>query len=157
MSDDKGNAMTDQELMEFALRKGEADLLVIPKKEREELQQLVRDIVAGNVVTAEQIPTDMWSTVFMPIMFGALNGPSPGEFPVRMSDLPSEVYRAYTDTRLRDLGTIYENVSEAGPMSINGYPTFYSMKLLHKDDWDRVLAAVRRELDRRASGEDVDV
>jgi hypothetical protein len=33
-----------------------------------------------------------------------------------------------------DIGIVYEYLSEAGPMAINGKPTFLSMKLMNKED-----------------------
>lgn len=48
-----------------------------------------------------------------------------------------------------NLGEIGEHVSKAGPRSINGYPMFFSMRAIHKDDWVRIRKAVEAELDRQ--------
>lgn len=49
------------------------------------------------------------------------------------------------------LGVIWEWMSQAGPRSINGYPTFSSHRLLHRDDWERARKALAREQERRES------
>lgn len=51
----------------------------------------------------------------------------------------------------RDVGILYENYSEAMPRGVNGYPMFMSFRILHKDDWAIVKAAVSREQKRRQS------
>ncbi len=48
-----------------------------------------------------------------------------------------------------ELGAIGEHISKAGPRSINGYPIFFSMAVINKEDWDRIRAAVKREFDHR--------
>jgi hypothetical protein len=42
------------------------------------------------------------------------------------------------------VGMIYENMSEAGPRSINGYPMFMSCKLLNKTDTETVIKIAQR-------------
>lgn len=51
----------------------------------------------------------------------------------------------------RDIGILYEEYRAAGPVGINGYPMFFSFRILHKDDWAIVKAAVLREQARRQS------
>lgn len=55
--------------------------------------------------------------------------------------------------RMFDLGVVYEEHSKAGPRSINGYPIFYSFRVLSRNDWDRARKAITRELERRESME----
>ena len=43
-----------------------------------------------------------------------------------------------------DITVIYEYVSAAGPRVINGYPQFFSMRTLNRDDATRVLAYARK-------------
>jgi hypothetical protein len=52
----------------------------------------------------------------------------------------------------QDLGILYGKMSEAvGSRSINGFPFFGSVYMLHKDDWRRCKAAIDKELARRES------
>jgi len=55
----------------------------------------------------------------------------------------------FGNTRLQNIGVIYEYISKAGPRSINGYPCFFSFRILNKADWLRAHAAIVRELKRR--------
>jgi len=47
------------------------------------------------------------------------------------------------------LGIMWEWLRAAGPRSINGYPIFFSMRLLHKKDWLKAHRAYVKEMDRR--------
>jgi len=55
------------------------------------------------------------------------------------------VIAGYTE----NVGIIWEDASQAGPRSINGYPIFFSMKLMSKSDWDRAKTAILKESKRR--------
>ena len=39
-------------------------------------------------------------------------------------------------------------MKDAGPRGINGFPMFFSLSVLHKEDWERVKAAILREQER---------
>lgn len=41
-----------------------------------------------------------------------------------------------------DVGAMWEELSKAGPRSINGFPFFTSGHFVHRDDLDAVLAAI---------------
>ena len=49
------------------------------------------------------------------------------------------------------MGAIIGSMKDAMPRGINGYPMFGSVRLIHKDDWERISPAVRREQDRAQS------
>lgn len=100
----------------------------VPERQSEEtLRKLMFDLVDGRIFVIQQLKDkNLANMVFMPLVFGALEG----------FDL---------DT----IGTIYEYYSEAGPRSINGYPCFFGFRMLHIDDWRRVLAAAEAETARR--------
>ena len=55
----------------------------------------------------------------------------------------------------RDLGVVYEHMSEAGPRAINGYPMFMSLRLMHREDWKLAFDAYKKEVARRTSDEDL--
>ncbi len=58
---------------------------------------------------------------------------------------------AYT----QNLGVIYGDVNSdsTSGWSVNGLPTFFSCRLMHKEDWSRVVDAIKREMDRRETME----
>jgi hypothetical protein len=88
-------------------------------KKIEDLKQLAKDIWAGTVFTDRHIQDfNIVPMVFMPLALGAIG------------DLSEE--------DAKDVGMIYEYLSEAGPRSINGYPMFTSCRLLNKDDTKKV-------------------
>jgi hypothetical protein len=47
-----------------------------------------------------------------------------------------------------DIGAVTGCMKDSFPRSINGYPMFHAVKIVHKDDWTRIEAAVLREQDR---------
>ncbi len=57
--------------------------------------------------------------------------------------------RGFAVTRFQNLGVIYEEISKAGPRSINGQPIFWSLRIINRSDWKRAHAAITRELSRR--------
>ena len=50
----------------------------------------------------------------------------------------------------KDAALVYEHVSAAERMSINGMPTFFSCRFLTQAQCERVFPAIRAELARRA-------
>jgi hypothetical protein len=46
------------------------------------------------------------------------------------------------------VGVLMGDMDDAFPRGVNGYPMFSAMKVIHKDDWDRIRAAIIREQDR---------
>ncbi|CAM3121267.1 hypothetical protein [Cupriavidus taiwanensis] len=84
----------------------------VPPMEPEKLKELARAYLRGEIFTDRQCqqPNDL-HLAFMPIVFGALSAFDVGT-----------------------LGLIYEFWSEAGPRSINGMPTFFSMRMLNRED-----------------------
>lgn len=86
--------------------------IVPPTNDAAYLTQLAIDIESGKVFTDWHCrDVEDIRTVFMPLMFGTLKG----------YDLGS-------------IGMIYEYMSEAGPMAVNNMPTFFSMRMLNKQD-----------------------
>lgn len=100
---------------------------------REELAAFVLGVCDGKIFTLHHIRESerksMAGMVFMPIFFGAFSGLWPGE--------------------LEQVGTVWEYLHEAGPLSINGYPIFMSLRVICKDDWERAIKAIDKEEARR--------
>jgi len=93
----------------------------------DEMKKLVKDCIHGLVFTAHNLgPGEghhIVSSVFMPLAFGAF------------------LDRARFE--LENLGTFYEYMSEEGPRTVNGYPTFFSVRIINKRDWDRCFEAIK--------------
>jgi len=56
--------------------------------------------------------------------------------------------RGINEAWLADVGVLMGRMKDAMPRSINGYPLFPSFKIIHKDDWTRIEAAIIREQER---------
>lgn len=94
----------------------------VPSQSPEQLLQLATDLFKGLVLTDRhaRIPEDLLH-IFLVINLGAL------------SDCSTE-YK-------QDIGMIYEYLDRAGPMAVNSYPMFFSLRLLNQADtktvWDK--------------------
>jgi len=90
----------------------------IPSLSEKELSQLAKDIATNLVFTSDHVRREEWDNilgmVFMPIALGAF------------SDM--------TEEAKKDIGMVYEYYDKAGPRSINGYPIFFSFRILNVKD-----------------------
>jgi hypothetical protein len=50
-----------------------------------------------------------------------------------------------------DVGVIAGDMRKTFPRSINGYPIFHAIRVVHRDDWTRIEAAIIREQERSAT------
>jgi len=50
-----------------------------------------------------------------------------------------------------DVGVLVGNMSKTFPRSINGFPIFHAFRIIHRDDWKRIEAAIIREQERSAN------
>jgi len=103
----------------------------IPKKTELELKQIALDINKGLIYTDRHIPKSelehgALGSVFIPLLF---------------------IDQDTRDT-LKDVGMIYEYLSEAGPRSCNGMPGFFSFHFLDKEDTLKVLTLVKELADK---------
>lgn len=105
----------------------------VPRMNADEIADLVRALVNGSVFTGAQCPPEMLSSIFMVLGLGGTGGIDP-----------------------ESIGMVYEHMDRANEMAVNGFPTFFSCKFVHKDDWavvcDRAIAA-QEALNRAAAGE----
>jgi hypothetical protein len=104
-----------------------------PKMEDEALKELVLGVCDSRVFGDWNLrPSDAKSAmpiVFMPLGLGAF------------AEAPRSA--------LERVGAIWEWLDKAGRRSINGYPSFMSMHVINKDDWERARAAIDVEMKRR--------
>lgn len=85
---------------------------------KEELYDLAVQCVAGAVWFSQQVPANLVSSVFMPLLF--LDDASREDFQKRIES--------------GEVAEIYEHLDKAGPRSINGYPIFMSMQTISTND-----------------------
>lgn len=90
----------------------------------EKVKQLARDIISGQVFGSWQLANSglALEQVFMPLLFMD----------------PMLTKRLMREEAVH----LYEYVSQAGPMSVNGYPIFMSFYRLDQEDFERVIAKV---------------
>jgi hypothetical protein len=130
----------------------------------EELKILVKDAYDGKIFTSlhlGEFDQYLVGSIFMPVIFmGA--PPSKPDFPKTTNnirkdrknkinhftvDLPKweQEHKQWEDETplrlkfLEEIGMLYEKNSEAGPRSINGYPIFFSCKIVSKEDTKKFL------------------
>jgi hypothetical protein len=93
----------------------------------DEIRRLAVDVCEGRVFGTWNIPecdARLVGSIFLPVGLGAL------------AEMPAE--------EIDRFGEIYEYMDKAGERAINGYPMFFSMRLLEKDD----ATALREEIGR---------
>ena len=88
----------------------------VPHLDDEQIKQLAVDVVDGRVFLANN-PEAVKNAWMVPLAF-------------------------ITDPLPKECAAFFEDMSRAGPRSINGYPTFFSFKMLHNEDLDPVLKAM---------------
>lgn len=100
---------------------------MIESKTEKELNQIVRDLHAGQIYTDLHIPeheTMGLVMVFLPLAF-----------------MDKEASQKIVEGKP---GMFYEYLSKAGPRSINGMPTFLSMQSLNEEDAEKVWEKVHK-------------
>jgi hypothetical protein len=95
----------------------------------DELREFVDGVLSGRIFTSEQCEPEMLGTVFMPIALGCFAG------------VPRE--------QLETIGVLYAPISEASPVAVNGYPTFFGFNVMLRQDWQRAREAIVAEAERR--------
>jgi hypothetical protein len=89
----------------------------VPRMSEDDIKEMATDLVMGRLFCATMIPPEQWQhmipSVFMPLALGGLG-----------------------DVDLATVGNIVEHLDKAGPRSVNGYPAFFSCRLVHTDDWE---------------------
>lgn len=104
-----------------------------PRLTKDELKEFILGVCDGRIFTDWVMPPhdkqQLLPVVFMPIALGGLEG--------------------HTTDELNNVGAIWEYMNQAGPRSINGYPMFMSMHLVHRLDTAIAMPAIMEEKKRR--------
>lgn len=106
----------------------------IPRMSKEALVRFVEEFCDGSKMFTSQDFRNEDAKRFIPIVF----------LPVALGAFPE-----WTEEELGQIGLFWEYWSAALPRSINGYPCFPSMHVMHIEDWRKVAPAVNNELLRR--------
>lgn len=100
----------------------------------EELKAFTLGLIDGRVFTSAHVgEADMLPMIFMPLGLGMF------------ADHGDKELKAIDEK----LGVFWEWMDRAGPRSVNGYPCFFSVRMLCKSDWERARKAYKDEMDRR--------
>lgn len=102
----------------------------------EKLREFVDAVVSKRVFLSCYLGEDnsnITGSVFMPIAFGC--------------------FAEWSEEEMKQIGEIYEYMDKAGPRSIDGFPSFFSMQMIHVEDWNRAITAIEKEKARRKESE----
>lgn len=110
----------------------------------QEIKELVRDVYDNKLFTSFQCP-NMEVMVFMPLLFLGAAPSQPSKTDDNQLNRKNKLnyieeklqYERETPEReafINNIGMVYSSLSDAGPRSINGYPIFYSMTIVSKED-----------------------
>lgn len=114
----------------------------------EELKKIAKDILDEKIFTDRHIrDKNLISSIFMVVHFlGAIPKDS-------TAHKAAEIEDDYQDI-MNNLGMLYEYYDKANHMSINSYPTFFSVRMLNKEDtvkvweyYDKIKTAVDKALE----------
>jgi hypothetical protein len=105
----------------------------VPLMTEDQLREFVLGLSDCQIFTSRHIRPDdqdrLLGSVFLTVGLGA--------------------YKDWTKEELEPIGALWEWYRAAGPRSINGYPCFFSHRVIHKDDWARAHKAYEAEVKRR--------
>ena len=102
-------------------------------RSKKKIKEIALALYKGEIFTSMQVrenDQNLLGSIFMPLLF------SEQELIDWMKDNKITVF--------------YEYLSEAGPRSINGYPIFFSMKMMDDKDWQAVYTqyeAIKKAID----------
>lgn len=82
----------------------------------------------------EQQLVDLAVDINKNVYFTSIHVVNPSDIPMVFMPIALGAFADWTEEEVKQVGLIYEKYSEAGPRSINGYPTFFSCKILGIED-----------------------
>jgi len=148
----------------------------IPNQTDDQLKQIAKDLFNGLIFCDRQCNGDVMS-VFMVMLF---MGPQPPTKPTapenndvvenreeisdyfekeeellkeykKQKKLYKKAYKYYLENYIPSIGFVYEYLTEAGPMSINGKPNFFSTRFLNKEDTTKMFEYYETYKEKRES------
>lgn len=103
------------------------------------LKQIAKDMYNNVIFSSLFLPEHdqyLISSIFMAF---TLMGPGMDGKDERERGIGSILEQEHYENWLKQIGMIYENMSEAGPRGINGYPMFMSCKFIDIEDTKKVI------------------
>jgi len=118
------------------------------KMTNDELKELVKNVFDCKIFTSLQCSQSDLMMIFMPFIFLGSAPTIPdltGKIKIDRKNKLNYLdecteYKNNTHKReeyLRTIGMLYESYSQAGPRSVNGYPCFFSCKIISIEDTNR--------------------
>ncbi len=104
----------------------------VPRMTEEGLREFVLGLCDDKIFCSAHIrehDLHLMKAIFMPLAFGAFSG--------------------WTKEEMSEIGVFWEWNRTAMPRSINGYPMFSSVRMLHVKDWERAFESYKLEMKRR--------
>lgn len=148
----------------------------------EDLKEIAKDLYNGLIFTDRHCSaSDNASLIFMPLLFMGPKSPSKPSHPNKPDStensrdnaiydviqrdedqlkyeedlkLYKEELKCFNEQYLTSIGLVFEYLSAAGPTSVNGKPSFFSMRLLNIDDTKKMFEyyekykSIREEVDK---------
>lgn len=132
----------------------------IKSQSEDDLKKIAKDLYNGLIFCDRQCPNEIMS-VFMILLFMGPRQPEKPKYPndptstensrdnaiydVIQRDADQKKYeedmkwyeterKYFEEVQLKSIGFVYEYLSEAGPMAVNGKPTFFSGRFLNIED-----------------------
>jgi hypothetical protein len=139
----------------------------IKSQSDDSIKQIAKDLYNGLIYTDRHCNAHEIMSRFMPLMFMGPQSPVKPKHPnsndsvenqrdnaiydIIQRDLDQKKYeddlswhdvemKYYREVYLTSIGLIYEYLTEAGPMGLNGGPIFTSLRLLNKEDSEKVFS-----------------
>jgi hypothetical protein len=140
---------------------------LIKSQSDDDIKKIAKDLYNGLIYTDRHCSQHEIMSRFMPLMFMGPQPPLKPSYPnsnnsvenqrdnaiydLIQRDLDQEKYeedykwyelemKYYKENYLTSIGLIYEFLSEAGPMGLNGGPMFMSLRLLNKEDAEKMFS-----------------
>jgi hypothetical protein len=126
----------------------------------EELKKLVTDVYDQKIFTSFQCGGSNIMMVFMPMMFISAAPTEPSKSENNQINRKNKLkyiedklrYEEETPEReayIKNIGMLYEYYSEAGPRGVNGYPIFYSCKIVTIEDTKKFIDMYNKYIEMR--------
>lgn len=88
----------------------------------DEIKETATKLVQARLFCASMAPPEMMPMIFMPL---------------GLAGLPDDI-------NPEDIGNIVEDLDKSMHFGVNGYPTFGSCRIVHKDDWAQIVERASR-------------
>lgn len=114
-----------------------------PEMSDDDLKKIAKDIVDNKIFTDRHCSSNDIMSIFMPMMFmGHISWPTEDTRENKLIKIflkeKEKSYKKRYKIWLNNVGLVYEYLSKAGPMAVNGCPIFYSCRFLSKESTEKM-------------------